>query len=92
MPEITSGRRALLIFAALAMILLPSLGASQTPARRVPAPYTSPISGSEMYREYCAACHGVSGKGNGPAAPALKTTPTDLTQLAARNGGVFPGA
>lgn len=43
-----------------------------------------------MFREYCAACHGTSGKGNGPAAPALKAVPADLTTLSARNGGKFP--
>ena len=30
------------------------------------------------------------GKGNGPAASALKSVPTDLTQLAASNRGRFP--
>jgi len=43
-----------------------------------------------MFREYCAACHGPEGKGNGPAAPALKTVPADLTRISARNGGKFP--
>jgi mono/diheme cytochrome c family protein len=45
-----------------------------------------------MFREYCAACHGPEGKGNGPAAPALKTAPADLTRISARNGGTFPVA
>ncbi|MGH9645161.1 MAG: hypothetical protein ACRD3Q_22385, partial [Terriglobales bacterium] len=35
-------------------------------------------------------CHGVDGKGNGPAASALKVPPSDLTTLAARNGGKYP--
>jgi mono/diheme cytochrome c family protein len=43
-----------------------------------------------MFREYCAACHGLDGKGNGPAAAALKTVPADLTKINARNGGKFP--
>jgi mono/diheme cytochrome c family protein len=43
-----------------------------------------------MFREYCASCHGVTGKGNGPAAAALKSVPADLTMLSARNGGKFP--
>ena len=43
-----------------------------------------------MYDAYCASCHGQGGIGNGPAASALKITPTNLTQLAAKNGGVFP--
>lgn len=51
---------------------------------------TSAASGHEMYVNYCASCHGVDAKGNGPAAPALKTPPPDLTTLAQRNGGKFP--
>lgn len=43
-----------------------------------------------MFREYCAPCHGTGGRGNGPAAAALKTVPADLTTLSARNGGKFP--
>ena len=50
--------------------------------KHVPIKPTSPASGSEMYQSYCAVCHGVDGKGNGPAAQALKTQPTDLTMLA----------
>ena len=51
---------------------------------------TSPSSGGEMYRAYCAACHGPSGKGDGPVGTALKSAPTDLTQLAKRTAGKFP--
>lgn len=43
-----------------------------------------------MYRAYCASCHGVQGKGDGPAAPALKHRPADLTTLAKQSGGKFP--
>jgi mono/diheme cytochrome c family protein len=43
-----------------------------------------------MFTEYCAACHGPEGKGNGPAAAALKKAPADLTKLSAQNGGKFP--
>lgn len=58
--------------------------------KKVPAPYTSPSSGKEMYTAYCASCHGADAKGNGPAAGALKVAPTDLTQLSAQNQGKFP--
>ena len=33
---------------------------------------------------------GWKGKGNGPAAPALKAQPADLTLFAQKNGGKFP--
>jgi len=45
-----------------------------------------------MFNSYCASCHGLDGKGNGPAAPALKTPPADLTVLAQNSGGKFPSA
>ena len=61
-----------------------------TEIRHVAAPKTSPTSGAENYKAYCAACHGVSGKGDGPAAPALKIPPTDLTRLTANAGGKYP--
>ena len=38
-------------------------------------------SGALLYRRYCASCHGIAGKGDGPVAPALKIPPTDLTRL-----------
>ena len=53
---------------------------------------TAAISGKDLYREYCAVCHGPGGRGDGPAAHALKTVPTDLTRLAQTNGGRFPEA
>ena len=51
---------------------------------------TSPASGKEMYLQYCASCHGKEGKGDGPAASALKAPLPSLTTLAARNKGTFP--
>jgi len=48
--------------------------------------------GGELYRELCAVCHGTTGKGDGPAAPALKKAMPDLTTLASNNRGVFPRA
>ena len=54
------------------------------------APVTSSASGSEMYKSYCASCHGKDGKGDGPAAAALKSAPPDLTTLAKRNWGKYP--
>jgi len=61
-----------------------------TVIKHEPAPVTSPSSGSEMYKSYCASCHGKDGKGDGPAAAALKAAPPDLTTLAKRNNGKYP--
>jgi mono/diheme cytochrome c family protein len=58
--------------------------------KKVPAKYTDPSSGSEMFKAYCASCHGTDAKGNGPAAPALKEKLTDLTLLAKSHDGKFP--
>lgn len=58
--------------------------------KHVPVTATSPTSGQEMYKAYCAVCHGSDGKGNGPAASALKVPATDLTAMAKNNGGQFP--
>jgi len=46
--------------------------------------------GQELFDELCAVCHGKSGLGDGPAAPALKNAVPDLTVLAAQNEGIFP--
>ena len=58
--------------------------------KEVPARMTRSLEGVDLYREFCAVCHGVQAKGDGPAADALKKHPTDLTQLAAKHGGKFP--
>ncbi len=48
------------------------------------------IRGDDLYKAYCAACHGEDAKGHGPMAFWLKVAPPDLTRIAVRNGGVFP--
>jgi mono/diheme cytochrome c family protein len=65
---------------------------SQVPQERkkTSQPLIQSVKGADLYHAYCASCHGVDGKGNGPVAPALNTRPSDLTTIAQRNGGVFP--
>jgi len=63
---------------------------AKSAVKHTTASSTSPSSGKEMFMSYCAACHGKSGKGDGPAANALKQAPADLTMLAKRNGGKYP--
>jgi mono/diheme cytochrome c family protein len=47
------------------------------------------LEGRDLFRAYCAACHGADARGGGPAATSLKTKPPDLTRIAQRRGGVF---
>src|SRR5215470_8953865 len=79
------------IAAVLAMVVLSlAQDAPKKEIKHVPMKATSAASGQEMYESYCASCHGAEGKGNGPAAEALKVPPTDLTALAQKNGGKYP--
>lgn len=50
----------------------------------------SSLSGVELYQRLCSSCHGVTGEGNGPVAPAVKIPVPDLTRIALRDGGEFP--
>ena len=80
----------LIIFGVLG---LAALGIAQKPEiKKVPLRPAPAESGQAMFSEYCAACHGKDAKGSGPAAPALKVPPPDLTTLAKQNGGNFPSA
>jgi len=45
-----------------------------------------------VFSNLCASCHGVSGKGDGPAVSALKTPVPDLTALAVKNEGEYPSS
>jgi mono/diheme cytochrome c family protein len=62
----------------------------KTEIKHATASPTSAASGKEMFRAYCASCHGEDAKGDGPAAAALKQPPADLTALAKTNGGKYP--
>ena len=45
----------------------------------VPYAAASIARGQELYRTHCASCHGVGGRGDGPAAAGLLPRPADLT-------------
>ena len=51
---------------------------------KVPITLSEPSSGKQMYKDYCAVCHGADGKSGGPAAEYLKVPPPDLTTMARR--------
>ena len=46
--------------------------------------------GRQMYLEYCGSCHGLTGEGDGPVAPALTTPPANLRRLSERFGNPLP--
>ena len=48
------------------------------------------LEGADLYQGFCAVCHGLAAKGDGPAANALTPMPSDLTHLSVQNGGTFP--
>lgn len=84
-----------LLLAGTGVVLLGQrAGASKEPQqktmKKVPVSHSNPASGQQMYKDYCAACHGPSGKGDGPAVEFLKAPPPDLTTMAKRNNGKFP--
>ena len=82
--------------ALVAVIALWFAGVSGQESQPVQNPQKSPqrliasVKGEDLFHAYCASCHGSDARGNGPAAPALRTPPADLTTIAKRNGGVFP--
>jgi mono/diheme cytochrome c family protein len=59
--------------------------------KQVPARSIVSVEGKDTFAAYCAVCHGLDGKGNGPAVPALKVPVPDLTLTARRNAGKFDG-
>jgi len=66
-----------------------ALAAAQQPlagpgATRREAPY--------VFVRHCSACHGLHGRGDGPAASVLQPPPTDLTRITQRHDGLFPVA
>jgi mono/diheme cytochrome c family protein len=64
----------------------------QSQATKAPQPdrVIGSIDGRTLFKAYCAVCHGADAKGGGPMAKSLKVSPSDLTHIAARNGGSFP--
>ena len=78
---------------------LPIACGAQAPVQSKPAagnqelpPLIRSVKGVDLFRAYCASCHGLDAKGGGPAAASLKVKPADLTVLAKNNHGTFPDA
>jgi len=77
---------------ALAPILLSSALASLAAvasAQQTAEAVLTGRTGDQLFKTYCASCHGKSAKGDGPLAESLRFRPADLTLIAKRNGGKF---
>jgi mono/diheme cytochrome c family protein len=48
------------------------------------------MSGKDLYERFCASCHGVEGRGDGPVASSLSVEVPDLTLVARRAGDLYP--
>lgn len=70
------------------LLLVPLAAAAQTDTK--PAFKDSAIPGAELFRTYCAVCHGSGARGDGPLASSMTRKPADLTEIAKRNGGTYP--
>lgn len=85
-PHLAAGT-ILLLTAALGLC-----GSERQADRAVPPLVISSLYGPDLFRFYCASCHGQDGKGNRTPPPGLTAAPPDLTTMAERSGGVFPSA
>ena len=85
-----TGRLVLVLMACVAAASLVAQQAS--PSQRDASVGPVGEDGAQLFKTWCATCHGLTAQGNGPLAPVMKHPVPDLTQIAARNGGVFPSA
>ncbi len=60
-------------------LLVDAMTTTTSNHRALPLDTASAARGQPLYQEYCTACHGVAGKGDGPAGTTLATRPPDLT-------------
>lgn len=66
----------------------PADGAAELEVEETDAPHLTLE--SELYRQYCGACHGRRGRGDGIVAPFLDPPPIDLTLIQRGFEGEFP--
>ncbi len=97
--KIRTASWSLIVALSLAVAAGPAANARMVPQNAQQAPDAQKqqnlirsLEGVDLYKAYCASCHGITGKGDGPVAPTLKSTVADLTAIARTNGGVFPEA
>jgi predicted esterase len=74
------------LLGAVALLMLAGL-----PVARADSTESVPVElGRGDFMNYCAACHGVGGEGDGTVAEFLTIDAADLTRMSLRNNGIFP--
>jgi hypothetical protein len=87
------GRLPLLLqvaFCVAASLVTFSFLAPRCSAQEEKYPPVESVDAHAIFRAYCAPCHGLDGKGHGPAASALNSKVADLTLLTKHARGQFP--
>jgi mono/diheme cytochrome c family protein len=83
------GYKAVTIGAPLPLVFIAMTLTGTVIAARQAAPATE-VSGSDLFYNNCASCHGTDGRGNGPLGQVLTVRPANLTIIAKNTGGKFP--
>ena len=81
--------RSLAVFGCIGMLVTLACNSTQAPPS---SELTRAEAGERTFHSYCASCHGIDARGDGPVAAHLNTPPADLTRIAAQNGGDFDRA
>lgn len=81
MPSPIRSFRALAALALAASLAVPAV---------VSAEELNSYTGAQLYKRFCASCHGPDGAGDGPVAGTLRLRPPDLAGIMTRQGGQFP--
>ena len=88
MPLVRAGKTSLLL---LSVMLISTTFLLAGKEQSQPSASThNPFNGADIFRQYCASCHGADARGRGPASVALKHAVPDLTRISQRNQGKFP--
>ena len=71
----------------LSLALFVGIGSSENLGRAASkAGIDDVANGRKLFQRYCASCHGVDAKGDGPVAGTLKVPPPDLTKIKMEDG------
>jgi mono/diheme cytochrome c family protein len=90
MPHLKILNWTTLLLIIVLLLFVTHVGSQQQSEKQQPVKAPQTLSGEQLYRQYCASCHGRAAKGDGPVAKFLTVKVPDLTLIARNNGGTFP--